>query len=57
MADYFMDEETWESKKTLLNDWYEANPEYADRRAISDGLFKIGDLQLSRGRPLKGQGQ
>ena len=45
MADYFMDEDTWEGKKTLLNEWYDANPEYIDRKAISDGLFAIGDGQ------------
>ena len=45
MADYFMDDDTWASKKVLLDDWYEANPEYADRKAISDGLFAIGDSQ------------
>jgi len=45
MADYYMDDDTWESKKTLLNEWFSANPEYAERQAITNGLFAIGDIQ------------
>lgn len=45
MVDYFMDDDTWAGKKTLLNEWYAANPDYEDRKVISDGLFAIGDSQ------------
>ena len=43
MVDNSMNDEKWQGKKDTLAEWYEANPEYADRKPLTDGLFGLGD--------------
>ena len=45
MADYSMDDSAWNAKKADIDEWFEANPDYSDRKVITDGLFSIGDIQ------------
>ena len=46
MADYSMDDDAWNGKKADIDEWFEANPQHSDRKAITDGLFSIGDIQV-----------
>jgi len=46
MADYSMEDDAWNAKKADIDEWFEANPEHSSRKAITDGLFSIGDAQV-----------
>lgn len=46
MADYSMEDEKWNSRKTTCTDWFEANPQQAvedDREMLAKGFFRVGD--------------
>ena len=45
MVDYSMEDNTWNAKKELIAEWFDANPQHEGRRVIADGLFAIGDMQ------------
>jgi len=45
MADYSMEDNKWNANKADIDEWYEANPAHSSRKAITDGLFAIGDTQ------------
>ncbi len=45
MADYSMEDDAWNAKKADIDEWFEANPDHSSRKAITDGLFAIGDIQ------------
>lgn len=45
MADYSMEDSAWNAKKADIDEWFAANPDYSDRKVITDGLFSIGDIQ------------
>jgi|TARA_R110001592_G_scaffold40119_13_gene131974 hypothetical protein len=45
MADYSMEDSNWNAKKADIDEWFEANPDHSSRKAITDGLFAIGDIQ------------
>lgn len=45
MVDYSMEDNTWNAKKELIAEWFDANPQHEGRRVIADGLFAIGDIQ------------
>ena len=46
MADYSMDDNAWNAKKADIDEWFEANPDFSANKAITDGLFSIGDSQV-----------
>ena len=45
MVDYSMDDNTWNTKKMVIDEWFDANPDMVGRKVITDGLFAIGDGQ------------
>ena len=45
MVDYSMEDNTWNDKRQLIAEWFDANPQHEGRRVIADGLFAIGDGQ------------
>lgn len=38
-------DDSWNALKEDIDEWFEINPEYLDRKVITDGLFSIGDTQ------------
>lgn len=41
-----MEDDAWNAKKADIDEWFEANPNHSERKAITDGLFSIGDIQV-----------
>ena len=39
------DDDSWNALKEDIGKWFDANPEYLDRKVIIDGLFSICDIQ------------
>ena len=37
------DDNSWNAKKEDIDEWFEINPEYLDRKVITDGLFSIDE--------------
>ena len=45
MVDYSMEDNKWNSRKTEIDEWYEANPDHIGIKVTTDGIFTIGDGQ------------